>query len=123
MLGKTLFFLLGSLTSFGFSIYALSFSDEMAIVEKQATLKEFTGEFQPDLKDPNLQVHTYTAPCTGFVIIEDTSTQTIHTGYGDLANEYTYTINKPVYEKVASTTPIDDKPVDVAPVDLSGGLN
>jgi len=128
MFGKTIFFLLGALSTYSVSVYALSFSEEMAIVEEQATLKEFTGQFQTDLKNPDLQVHTYEAPCRGFVIIEETPTQTIHMGYGDLSAEYTYTIDKPVYETKASTTPTDTLPIDIVPIDdtpidLSGGLN
>lgn len=115
MFGKTFIFLLGALSSYAVSSYALTLSAIDSIIDEQLVLQEYTGDFQPNVKDPSLQIHTYEAPCKGFVIIEDTPTKTEYIGYGDLAGDYTYTVNKPFYDNKPSTTPevILDIPLDV----------
>jgi len=100
------YFLLGavsviSLTSIA---YGLTTTEELKIIENQTDALKWTGEYQTDVSNPNLQIHTYTKLCKGFYIIEQTPTQTIYTGYGDLNQEYTYAINKPDKTNEISTT-------------------
>jgi len=96
-------------------VFALSVTEENYILEEQADALKWTGEYYTDVSDPDLQVHTYTKLCKGFVVIEQTGSKIISTGFGDLAEEYTYVEDKPIVDSVATTT----DPV----VDLSGDLN
>jgi len=88
--------------------YALSVQETMIIQEDQADALKWTGSYQPDMSNKNLQIHTYTKLCTGYIIVEETPTATIYHGYGDLANEYSKTIQKsiPLNEKSTTTTEI-----------------
>jgi len=96
-------------------VFALTVTEENYILEEQADALKWTGEYYTDVSNPDLQVHTYTTLCKGFVVIEQTGSKIISTGFGDLADEYTYVEDKPIGDSVASTS----EPV----LDLSGDLN
>lgn len=96
-------------------VFALSLTEQNYILEEQADALRWTGEYYTDVSDPDLQVHTYTTLCRGFVVIEQTGSKIISTGFGDLADEYTYVEDKPIVDSIASTS----GPV----LDVSGDLN
>lgn len=94
--------------------YALSVTEQMVIEENQGDALKWTGQYQPDMSNPELQIHTYTKLCTGYIIVEETPTATIYHGYGDLAQDYSYTLQKPLLldEKPTTTKEI---PLEIPP--------
>lgn len=92
-------FILASSVTF---VFALSLSEKQLIETEQNAYFQRTGTYFQD-KGTEVKVHTYKGICEGYVIEEETPTQIISTGYGLLADDYTYVYEKPS-EGVASTT-------------------
>jgi len=106
-IGSLLFaFLLGFLLSLTLVARGQSLSStELALVqEAQEYSQKFTGDYFSDVKDPLNTINTYETICRGYFIRHETQTAIEYIGYGDLANEYTYTEQKPLPKDVASTT-------------------
>lgn len=96
--------------------YAMAQMQNIIENDQEVVLKR-TGQYFTDVSNPQFTVNTYERSCKGYYTIEETDDEIIYTGYGDLANEYTYTITKP--KQVATSS--DDKPVDVIsdPIDTT----
>jgi len=99
---------IGFLLASGYTIFGQTLSStEVALIqESQDYSLKFTGDYFSDVKDPNLTINTYETVCKGYYIRHETDTEIEYIGYGDLANEYTYTEQKPVVSKTATTTDI-----------------
>jgi len=113
-------FLAISITSIS---YALTSTERQEVVSEQLTAIKFTGTYQP-IYDGLVQVYTYETICKGFYTVEDNGTIIRYTGFGDLADQYTYESPSPALDKIsiASTTDekIIDTPIDPVPVDILG---
>jgi len=88
-----------------FSAYPTQAQTAVSLIEEQEYSKKFTGEYFTDVSDPDFTINTYETVCKGYYTIEDNVTSFIYKGYGDLADEYTYTLEKPQVELTASSTP------------------
>jgi hypothetical protein len=87
---------------------SLALADRLEKVEAEKAYQDTyfaeRGKYEQKLKQNGKEVHVYEGPKGwGYVIIEETDTEIIHTGYGPEAAERTYRRQKPPY--VASTTP------------------
>lgn len=103
MVTVALFFVTGSV------VYSnLSVTERDLIIEEQTVYRDITGDYFPETKTKDYQVHVYRKWCEGFIIQEETDTEIIRTAYGDLSDSLTVTYDKPVIkETIPSTTPID----------------
>jgi len=109
MFGKIFIFLLGVLVSYSYSVYALTTAtlDDIA-VEQEYALK-YLGMYDPIIDyDKNIKINTYEGICKGYYVVEETDTAIRSYGFGDLAENYTYLIDKPYAEQgiATSTDPI-----------------
>jgi len=86
---------------------------ELSLDSQQYVLFKQTGEYFSDVSNPQFTINTYETLCKGYYTIETTPTETIYTGYGDLPDEYTYTIK--TTDSKASSTPIDIEPIITEP--------
>jgi len=106
----TIAFVVGlSLSAVITSVNALTLSEEKIIVDDQLSAIKYTGMYQP-VYDALVQVYTYEKICKGFYTVEDNGIIRSYTGFGDLADQYTY--NEPTYkiiEPIASST--DEKTI------------
>lgn len=85
---------------------SLSISD---IVSDQERALKFTGMYIPDVSDPKRTINTYETICKGFYIIEDQGDTLVYTGFGDLAEQYTFKEEKPKVDiNIISTSTIDE---------------
>lgn len=96
------------------SVYALTASEEAVVLDEQNYALKYTGSFQPVYDNKDYQVFTYETLCKGFYVVEDNGDSVRFTGFGDLADDYTYTYDKFVEVSVASST--DEKLPDSTPV-------
>jgi len=95
--------------------FALTSIEADIIQADQESAMKYTGTFQPVYNDL-VQVFTYETICKGFYTVEDNGVTINYTGFGELADEYTYTIEKPIVNKVASTT--DEKIISTDIIDI-----
>lgn len=91
--------------------HGLTISETAEIQNLQESSLKLQGDYYSDTKNQKLQVHTYTKLCKGYVIIEETPTQIIATGYGEASDDYTYKINKPLPLDAKSATTTNEKPL------------
>ncbi len=73
------------------------------IVEEEAYFNTY-GTYFSDVDTDGLGVHTYEKICRGFFLVEKTPEAFIYTGYGDLADKYTYEIPIPNSTVSSGTT-------------------
>lgn len=122
MFGKNLFyaiigFTLAISTS---SVLALTSVETNSIMDEQLYAQKYTGTYQPVYEGP-VKVFTYETICKGFYTIEDNGVEIKYTGFGDLADEYTFSepsLSKVDSLQVSTSTPIDEKLIDSEPVIL-----
>jgi len=105
----------GSLSAVGSSVYALTTTERNDIIDKQSAALEFTGSYQP-VYDDLVKVFTYETLCKGFYAVEDNGTIIKYTGFGDLAENYTYETESPYYKQDIVATSTKDIIVNI-PVD------
>jgi len=87
-----LFGVLGLLVGSLIAIYAnASLLDPLNIQDEQELAKKLTGMYVSDVSDKNFQIHTYETLVKGYYTVEDTGDSLRYTGYGLLADQYTYT--------------------------------
>jgi len=98
------FILGGSLFAVYGSVFALTTTERNDIVSVQESALKFTGTYQPVYDDPYTKVFTYEKLCKGFYTVEDNGTIIKYTGFGDLADEYTYEIDSINIKSDLSTT-------------------
>jgi len=113
---NTFYLFLGLVLGLSFAlILNTSYAQFSDIIQEQVYAEKYTGSYQP-VYETDFQVFTYETLCKGFYIITDDGVEKTVTGYGDLAELYTYT--QPT-EKVdlslvkASTT---NETLDIIPV-------
>jgi len=119
MLAKTLYIILGFLIgTVGLHYtYALSSTELKLIETEQTAVLKQTGSYFTDHKDPKITLNTYETICKGYYIIETTPDNIIYTGYGDLKNQYTYTIpNENKFTKSTTTPPLTDVLITDIPI-------
>jgi len=90
--------------------YGLTVLEKNEIISFQESAQKLTGDFA-SVYDDLVQVFTYETVCTGFYAVEDNGVTIKYTGFGDLKDEYTYTIDKSVVDSIASSTPIKDEKI------------
>jgi len=120
---KTLYVFLGLIIGVSSSL-VLNYVDasfftglsSVEIIEEQQDALKYTGNYVSDVTDPNTQVHTYEAPCKGFYIIEKTDTDIVSTGFGDLAEQYTYTEKITYVDTQISSSTKETEIIDIEPV-------
>jgi len=87
------------------SVYALSTTEISTISDEQNTLLKYTGAYNPIVDyGKGISINTYESICTGYYIVEETETAFRSVGFGDLADQYTYSYDKPIIDKTPSTT-------------------
>lgn len=116
MFGKTIFFLLGVLATYSFSVLALTAELEQDIQSEQEYSLKYTGSYSP-IYEKDYQVFTYEGICKGYYVITDNGVEKRSVGFGDLADEYTFVEKYPVVDtlQATSTLPVDEKPIDTEP--------
>jgi len=105
MFGKIFIFLLGVLVSYSYSVYALTTAtlDDIAVDQEYAL--KYLGMYDPIIDyDKDIKINTYEGICKGYYVVEESDTAIRSYGFGDLADEYTYVIDKPYVEQGISTT-------------------
>jgi len=110
---------------FIFAQNKLDYSLTSDLIDEQQSALRFTGDYFSDVSNPQFTVNTYETICKGYYTIENTGTELIYKGYGDLADEYTYVEQiLPVFP-IKDTIPIDvteqaiEKPVEDIPFDTT----
>lgn len=105
---KSIYVLIGVAITLPLSV-VLSAPELSYVVSEQEDSKKWTGEYFSDVSDPLFTINTYETVCRGYFIRQETDTEVQYIGYGDLANEYTYTERKEyTKDAIASSTPIFD---------------
>jgi len=110
-------------------VLALTTTETKTISTEQEYALKYTGMYQPVYDQP-VKIYTYETLCKGYYTLEDNGLEIKYTGFGDLADDYTYTITKPVVDtlKASSTPPLNEKildtesvalPVDASTTDIS----
>jgi len=117
-------------TKIFYSIIGVTFGVSMAIVlnsvnagydlsdvlQEQVYAEKYTGEYQP-VYEKDYQVYTYETICKGFYIVQDDGVTLTATGFGDLAEQYSYstdTLKVDLQDKIASTTDEKIPVIDIA---------
>jgi len=108
------FVLGGSLLAVGSSISALTLSERDSVISEQESALKFTGTYQP-VYDDLVKVYTYESLCKGFYTIEDNGVTIKYTGFGDLADQYTYETESTTIQKDTISTTTPDKPIEPLP--------
>jgi len=95
-------------------VYALTVTEKQLILEEQSYAQKYTGDFYTDTTNPELQIHTYETLCKGFYILEDDGITRSFTGYGDLADDYTYSIEVSSIKTELATTSKNEIPISIS---------
>jgi len=107
---KFLYVAFGFISSLAFSsVFALTSFETDEIVDYQKAALSLTGKYEP-VYDDKLSVFTYEKLCKGYYTVEKVGDYTVYTGFGELADNYTYEIYTPKVDPVASTT-VDTEPI------------
>ena len=106
----------------------LSDLSTLDLIDEQNYALKYTGMYVSDVSDSKYTVNTYETLCKGFYTVKDTGDSYIYTGYGDLADLYTYTLkHDPVVmvDLSVSSSTINEVPLSPASVDTVSdtGLN
>jgi len=97
---------------------ALTVTEKAIIESDQESAMKYTGMYQPVYNDL-VQVFTYETICKGFYTVEDNGVSIKYTGFGELADQYTYTVDKVIKSKVSTSTPIQDEKIITDIIDIS----
>jgi len=94
VLKKPLYALLGLCVGLSTGYYvntvsALTLSEKTLIKAEQEYADKFTGFYYPVYDGP-IKVFTYEKLCKGFYTVEDNGVDITYTGFGDLADQYTF---------------------------------
>jgi hypothetical protein len=90
--------------------FALTTAESQIIESEQKSALRFTGSYQP-VYDQLVDVYTYETICKGYYTVEDNGIDIVYTGFGDLADQYTY--SRPSHTKLLDSKPTttDDKTI------------
>lgn len=97
---------------------ALTQIEKDIIQSDQESAMKYTGMYQPVYNDL-VQVFTYETICKGFYTVEDNGVSIKYTGFGELADQYTYTVDKVVKSEISTSTPIKDEKIITDIIDIS----
>lgn len=96
--------------------FALTSAESNLVLQDQKAALKFTGSYQP-VYDQLVNVYTYEGICKGYYTVEDNGIDVIYTGFGDLADQYTF--KTPSDRKVPDTKPTSTKDVNIdIPTDI-----
>lgn len=76
--------------------YLVAFVDASSLENDQKVYYKETGKYFYDTKNKGYQVFTYEELCRGFYTVEEKKDKIVYTGYGDLADKFTYETDIPV---------------------------
>jgi len=99
------------------SAFALTLTESKVIADYQEAAFSITGSFEP-VYDDKLSVFTYEKLCKGYYTVEDNGVTVTYTGFGDLADNYTYEESSQKVDSVATTTDIIDPKLDIGGGDI-----
>lgn len=90
--------------------FALTSVESDFVMQDQKAALKFTGSYQP-VYDQLVNVYTYEGICKGYYTVEDNGVDVVYTGFGDLANQYTF--KTPSNRKISDTKPTTTKDADI----------
>jgi len=96
------------------TVSALTLSEKNLIKQEQQYAQKYTGSYFPVYEGP-IKIFTYEKLCKGFYTVEDNGVDITYTGFGDLADEYTYKEKSNQVDTIiiSTTTPEkNEKPLD-----------
>jgi len=97
-------------------VYGITSTEITLLQTEQEYALKYTGTFYSDTTDSSFSVNTYETICTGYYVIEETATEIIYTGFGDLKEQYTFKKTKTPEIYVASSTPKDKQTEILVPM-------
>ena len=109
-LGIGIGFFIASALTVAIPSHALTTSEKNIIESDQESAMKYTGSYQP-VYNELVQVFTYETICKGFYTVEDNGVTITYTGFGELADQYTYTVDKLIKSDISTTTPIKDEKI------------
>jgi hypothetical protein len=76
-----------------------------AIEQEQAAFYKENGRYFSDTRQKDFEIHTYESVCKGYILVDKTQEDKIvYTGYGSLADEFTYEKILPINPVSATTS-------------------